>query len=119
MFLTLPLAILILEVASALALSNPRRKESSSSNLRVRDFNVHFLAGPADQDIINTCPGAPGSPHLRRADYCTLVRRLCTSSTHVFNLVQVNRIDNPNTHTFTILGNPQLKYVLTVCLPSV
>ncbi|EIW52226.1 uncharacterized protein TRAVEDRAFT_24508 [Trametes versicolor FP-101664 SS1] len=91
MFLILPLAILILEVALALALSNPHRKEPSS-NLRARDFNVHLLAGPADQDIINSCPGAPGSPHLRRADYCTLV----------------NRIDNPNSHTFTILGNPQL-----------
>lgn len=36
-----------------------------------------------------------------------------------FNFVQANSVDNPNTRSFTILGNPQLKCVLPIFLSSV
>ncbi|EIW52213.1 uncharacterized protein TRAVEDRAFT_75286 [Trametes versicolor FP-101664 SS1] len=47
---------------------------------------------PADQDLLNSCPGGPGSSAVEHADKCTLV----------------NIVNNPNTRTFTVLGDPQL-----------
>ncbi|KAI0628273.1 hypothetical protein C8Q77DRAFT_1220937 [Trametes polyzona] len=47
---------------------------------------------PSDQDLLNSCPGGPGSKKVERADRCTLI----------------NIKNNPNTRTFVVLGDPQL-----------
>ncbi|KAH9850871.1 hypothetical protein C2E23DRAFT_733873 [Lenzites betulinus] len=47
---------------------------------------------PSDQDLLSSCPGGPGSPNVKKADKCTLI----------------NIVNNPNTRTFAVLGDPQL-----------
>ncbi|KAI0773020.1 hypothetical protein BD413DRAFT_611952 [Trametes elegans] len=54
----------------------------------VRDDTPDFT----DQDLLNSCPGGPGSDKFEHADRCTLT----------------NVVDNPNTRQFAVLGDPQL-----------
>ncbi|KAI0693384.1 hypothetical protein C8T65DRAFT_720872 [Cerioporus squamosus] len=48
--------------------------------------------GPANGDLLASCPGGPGSPNVENADKCTLI----------------NIVDNPDVRLWTILGDPQL-----------
>ncbi|KAL1940929.1 hypothetical protein VTO73DRAFT_7565 [Trametes versicolor] len=47
---------------------------------------------PADQDLLASCPGGPGSSNIAHADRCTLI----------------NIVNNPDVRLFSILGDPQL-----------
>ncbi|RPD56199.1 hypothetical protein L226DRAFT_523692 [Lentinus tigrinus ALCF2SS1-7] len=48
--------------------------------------------GPANEDLLASCPGGPGSPNVKKADKCTLV----------------NIVNNPDVRVWTVLGDPQL-----------
>lgn len=53
-------------LASAMALYTPPRH--ANDTLLSRDDS------PADQDLLASCPGGPGSSNIAHADKCTLVR---------------------------------------------
>ncbi|KAI0671411.1 hypothetical protein C8Q78DRAFT_1069099 [Trametes maxima] len=70
---------------SAFAAFIPYRSVASATfDRRTQDFNA--------QDLINSCPGGPGSDKFEKADRCTLV----------------NVVQNPDVRKWAVLGDPQL-----------
>ncbi|KAI0643528.1 hypothetical protein C8Q79DRAFT_928639 [Trametes meyenii] len=78
-------ALLLSAVTTVLALST-RYPLDANGRLVIRED------APTDQDLLNSCPGGPGSSNVENADRCTLI----------------NIKENPNTRTFVVLGDPQL-----------
>ncbi|KAI0668052.1 hypothetical protein C8Q78DRAFT_269200 [Trametes maxima] len=78
-------ALLLSAVTTVLALST-RYPLDANGRLVIRED------APSDQDLLNSCPGGPGSSNVEKADRCTLI----------------NIKENPNTRTFVVLGDPQL-----------
>ncbi|KAG5651081.1 hypothetical protein H0H81_009969 [Sphagnurus paluster] len=81
------LAVTLLTLLPLLAQAIPTQQSGANDGMMLHRREDP----PTDQDLLLSCPGAAGSPNIRRADQCTLI----------------NIVDNPDEIVWKNLGNAQ------------